>query len=109
MSTREIYLRGVKALLSKWSAQLEELRAEATARVGSAYQKQLDSWAGVDGIAGKLAELRGLDEKWYIIKGEVEKGLRSVEAALGRPQLDDPAGAESFAPRAVGTKARPGP
>lgn len=84
MAKREVYLSNVKMRLSQWSAQLEELRAKRTEAVSSAYHAQLETWkAAVRAIGEKVKELRGLDEKWYTIKAEVEKGLRTIEAALG--------------------------
>lgn len=84
MAKREVYLSNVKMRLSQWGAQLEELRAKRTDVVGSPHHAQLDTWkAGLRAIADKVKELRKLDEKWYVIKDEVEKGMRTIEAALG--------------------------
>jgi hypothetical protein len=89
-------MSGMKARLVQWNAQLETIKANA----GDA--KQLDTWkAAVTGVADKLAELKAADEKWYLIKAEVEKAGRALETALAQA---DPAGA---APPAAESKTRP--
>ena len=85
MGKRDIYLSGVKAQLSLWATQLEDLRVKATDQMSAAYRKQLDAWkAAANAIADKLADMKNLDEQWYVIKAEVENRLRTIEAALGR-------------------------
>jgi hypothetical protein len=97
MAKREVYMSGMKARLVQWNAQLEVLKGTD----GDA--KQLDAWkVAVIGVADKLAELKAADEKWYVIKAEVEKAGRALETALA--QADPAARAE---PPPAESKPRP--
>ena len=94
-------MSGMKARLVEWNAQLETIKANA----GDG--KQLDTWrAAVTGVADKLAELKAADEKWYLIKAEVEKAGRALETALAQA---DPAGSPrpDAAPPTAESKTRP--
>jgi len=81
MAKREVYFTAVKARLAQRNAQLEALEGENGK--GSDH-KQVDAWkAGTKAVAEKLTELQGLDQKWYVIRSEMEKELRAIEAGLG--------------------------
>ena len=98
MAKREVYMSGMKTRLVQWNAQLEALAAKD----GDA--KQLDTWkSAVTGVADKLAELKAADEKWYVIKAEVEKAGRALETALAQA---DP-GARPVEPPPAESKPRP--
>ena len=98
MAKREVYMSGMKARLVQWSTQLESLKGKD----GDA--KQLDTWkAAVTGVADKLAELKAADEKWYVIKAEVEKAGRALEAALAQA---DPAARQGAEPPPAESKPR---
>jgi len=84
MAKREVYMSGMKARLAQWNAQLEALKAKDGDPVKADNHRQLDAWkAAANGIADKLAELKAADERWYVIKAELEKAVRGIEAALG--------------------------
>jgi hypothetical protein len=80
MAKREVYMSGMKERLAQWNAQIEALKAGDPAK---ADKKQLDTWkVAVTAVADKLAELKAADEKWYLIKAEVEKAGRALETQL---------------------------
>ncbi len=78
-------MAGMKARLGQLTSQLEALKTKAGQQVKAEYHKQLDAWkAGAASVAHKLTELKAADEKWYVIKAELEKALHAIEAALGQ-------------------------
>jgi hypothetical protein len=107
MAKREVYLTGVKARLALWNSQLESHRAKAGDQVTNETRQQLDAWkAGASAISDKVAELERLDRKWYVVKVEMEKALRGIEAALGQADGSRPAVAVGSEPVATKPKSQ---
>jgi hypothetical protein len=101
MAKRETYMSDMKARLTQMVSSVDALKAKAGDHVKAEYKKRLDEWkAGAHALSAKLVELKAADDKWYLIKAELEKAARAIEAALGQADASKAEGTPADKPNA---------